>query len=121
MPYLYMVITLATMVAAQILLRKGMVQVGEFPSNLGGIVPFFLKTFVEPYVLIGILCVLISALSWIVAVSRAEISRIYPFMGLTFAFVALFSWLILGESLTPWRWAGIGLITLGVFLVLGIK
>jgi drug/metabolite transporter (DMT)-like permease len=109
------------MVAAQLLLKKGMLQVGQFSGSIGDIWPFFAKTFTEPYVLIGIFCVLISALSWMIAISRAEMSRIYPFMGLTFALVALFSWLFFKESINVWGWTGIAMITVGVFLVLGIK
>lgn len=121
MPYVYMIITLVAMVAAQIFLKKGMLQVGPFSGNLGNLWAFFLKIFSQPYILLAIVCVIISALSWMIAVSREEISRIYPFMGLTFALVALFSWMFLGESLNLWRWLGIALITSGVFLVLGVK
>ena len=118
MPYLFMIITLVTMVTAQILLRKGMLLVGEFTLRFDKIVPFFAETFTNPYIVSSVLLILISALSWMIAVSRAEISHIYPFMGLSFALVALFAWLILGESLGPLRWAGIIMICIGVFCVL---
>jgi uncharacterized membrane protein len=120
MPYLFLVITMAAMVATQILLRKGMFQVGDFSSS-GGMAQFFLKAIINPYIIIGIVTTAIAAGSWLIALSKAEVSRIYPFMGMTFVFVALFSWLFLGESVTAWRWVGIGLITIGVFLVLGMK
>ena len=121
MPYLYLVITLVTMVAGQLLLKKGMLLVGQFPGGIRNMWPFFLKTFTQPYILLAMACVLISALSWIIALSKADISRVYPFMGLTFALVAILSWVFFNESLNVWRWIGIAFITSGVFLVLGVK
>ena len=117
MPYLFMVITMFAMVATQILLRKGMLQVGDLSSH-SGLVSFFLKTFSNPYIIISIFAGVIAVGSWLIAVSKAEINKIYPFMGLTFVFVALLAWPLLGESVTSWRWIGIGLVCLGVFLVL---
>jgi uncharacterized membrane protein len=120
MPYLFMAITMVSMVATQILLRKGMLQVGSL-SEAGGLFHFFLKAIINPYIIIAIFTTALAAGSWLIATSKAEISKIYPFMGLTFALVAILSWPILGESLNGWRWLGIGLITAGVFLVTGIK
>lgn len=113
-----MVITMVSMVATQILLRKGMLQVGDFSSYSGGLLSFFLKAITKPYIIISIVTTAIAAGSWLIAVSKAEINQIYPFMGLTFVLVALLSWPFLGESITGWRWAGIGLVCAGVFLVL---
>jgi uncharacterized membrane protein len=120
MPYVFLVITLVAMVAGQLLLRKGMLEVGQFPG-FDHLWSFFVKTFTQPYVLMAIFCVLIAALSWMVTLSKTELSRVYPFMGLSFVLVALGSWVFFGESLNLWRWVGIAFITAGVFLVLGVK
>jgi drug/metabolite transporter (DMT)-like permease len=109
------------MVASQIMLRQGIPQVGPFPSNFPGMFHFFLKAIQQPWIIGSIVSTAIATLSWVIAVSRADISRIYPFLGLTFILVALCSWLFLHESLTVWRWVGIIMISLGVFLVLGVK
>jgi len=118
MPYLLMLISLAGVVTAQLLLRKGMLLVGQFPQNISEIISFFFRTFTNIYVVIAIFSVLISSLAWISAISRAgELSRIYPFMSLSYVLVVLLSALLLKEDVTPLRWMGVIVIGLGVFLV----
>ena len=118
MPYLFMLITLAGVVTAQLLLRKGMLLVGQFPHNFSEIIPFFLRAFTNLYVVSAIFSVLIAGLAWVSVISRAEhLSRVYPFMALSYVLVVLFSALILREDVIPLRWAGVILIALGVFLV----
>jgi drug/metabolite transporter (DMT)-like permease len=120
-PYLFMIITVTGMAASQIMLRLGLPQVGTLPSNLGGIFHFLTKALTQPWIIGSIISTTIAAVSWVIAVSQAEVSRIYPFLGLSFILVALASWLILNESMSLWRWSGIILISIGVFLVLGVK
>ena len=118
MPYLFMLITLAGAVAAQLLLRKGMLLVGQVPHDFSQIIPFFLRAFTNLYVLGAILLVLIASLAWISAVSRAEaLSRVYPLMALSYVLVVLFSAVVLRETVTPLRWFGVIVIGIGVSLV----
>lgn len=118
MPYLFMLITLAGVVTAQLLLRKGMLLVGQFPQVLSEVIPFFFRAFTNPYVLGAMLSGLIAVLAWISAISRAgELSRVYPFMALSYVLVVLFSALIFKEDVTPLRWVGVIIVGLGVFLV----
>ncbi len=51
MPYLFMLITLAGVVTAQLLLRKGMLLIGQFPQGLKEVVPFFFRALTNFYVL----------------------------------------------------------------------
>lgn len=118
MPYLLMFITLAGTVAGQLLLKRGLFMVGKAPQSFGEIIPFFFRTFTNIYVVSAVFSVLVAALAWILAVSKVELSRIYPFMGLSFALVALFSAVIFKENITALGWIGIILVCLGVFLVL---
>ena len=118
MPYLFLAITLVGTIAGQLLLKKGLLSVGEFHANLRELVPFLTRAFTNPYVLLSIFLVLAASLSWILAVSKAELSRIYPVMGMTYALVALFSVAFFKEHVTSMGWIGIALISAGVVLVL---
>jgi len=118
MIYVLLLITLAGMVAAQLLLKKGLIEVGRSPSEVGGLIHFFTGVFTNLYVLAAIFAVLVTALAWIVALSKGELSRLYPFMGLSFVLVTIFSVLFLKENVTLWAWIGTVLVCLGVFLVM---
>jgi drug/metabolite transporter (DMT)-like permease len=54
---------------------------------------------------------------WLVGLSRLPVSQAYPILSLGYIIAALLAWATLGESIDITRWAGIGLIIGGVFLV----
>jgi len=105
------------MSGAQLLLKKGLLQVGAFSYNLSEIWPFFLKAYTNVYVISAVILTIITALAWVLAVSKAELSYIYPFMALSYVLVALFSLLIFKEDVNALRWVGIVTIVVGVILV----
>jgi len=117
MLYLLVFISVAAMTAAQLLLKKGLLLVGEFPGRLGDLLPFFLKAYTNIYVISAVLLTIVTALAWILAVSKAQLSFLYPFMALSYVLVALFSLLLFKENVTALRWVGIVVICVGVFLV----
>ena len=117
MVYLLIFISVAAMTAAQLFLKKGMLLIGQFPQNFSDLIPFFIKAFTNTYVISAVFLTILTALAWILAVSRAQLSFIYPFMALSYVLVALFSLLIFKEDVTTLRWLGIIAICLGVFLV----
>ena len=109
--------SVAGMTAAQLLLKRGLLCVGEFPGRLGDVLPFILKAYTNVYVVAAVLVTIATALAWVLAVSRAQLSFLYPFMALSYVFVALLSLLLFREDVTALRWVGIAVICVGVFLV----
>jgi uncharacterized membrane protein len=105
------------MTAAQLLLKKGLTLVGESPKNLGELAHFLLESYTNPYIICAVLFTVLTALSWLLVVSKAELSRIYPFMALSYLLVALFSLLVFKEHVTLLRWTGIVVICFGILLV----
>jgi drug/metabolite transporter (DMT)-like permease len=69
----------------------------------------------------GLLCGLfvygLGTLLWILAVSRREISYLYPLASANYIFVALSGHIILNERLLPGRWVGIGIMIAGIVLL----
>lgn len=117
MTYVLVLITVAAMSAAQLLVKKGVLVLGEFPNNVGELWQFFQKALGNPYILGAGLLTMVTALAWLLAVSKAELSHIYPFMAVSYVLVALFSLLIFKEDVNAIRWAGIVVICAGVLLV----
>jgi len=115
--YILVFISVASMSAAQLLLKKGLLSIGQWPQNFSEIIKFFLKVFSNPYVISAVMMTLLTVLAWILALSKAELSNAYPFMALSYVLVAVFSLLFFKEDITVLRWFGILVICLGVFLV----
>jgi drug/metabolite transporter (DMT)-like permease len=117
MIYLLVFISVAAMTAAQLLLKKGLIVVGQLPQSFSQLLPFFLKVYSNPYVISAVFLTILTALAWVLAVSRTQLSFLYPFMALSYVLVALFSLLLFKEDVTALRWVGIVVICVGVFLV----
>ena len=115
-------ITLAVLVLAgtggDLALAHAMKRLGEVKSFKPAAIWHFLgRAFRERWMWIGIaqstlaFCSLLALLSW------EAVSFVVPANALSYVTGALGGKYFLGEQLTPQRWAGIGLITVGVALV----
>ena len=104
-------------VAGQLLLKAGTNAVGRFAFSLENAVPVGLQLALEPRILAGTGCYVLSLVAWVLALSRTPVSVAYPMVSLGFALNALLAWWLLGEALNAQRIAGIAVIMLGVVLV----
>lgn len=102
---------------AQLLLKAGTNAVGHFEFSAGNIVPVGLRLALEPHILGGVACYVVSVVVWIMALSRVEVSIAYPMLSIGYVVNALAAWYLFGEALTAFKLTGIGFIVVGVFLV----
>ena len=104
-------------VAAQFSLKAGMsgaevkAVLGQPPS-----IRWLITILANKYVFLGFLLYGLGAIVWLGVLSKWDVSKAYPLVGLGFAFTALIGFLI-GEEMTMTRLVGVALICSGVFLV----
>jgi len=103
--------------AAQLLLKAGTNAVGHFEFTAANIVPVGTRLALEPHILGGLACYVVSVVVWILGLSRVEVSIAYPMLSIGYIVNALAAWYLFGESLTAQKLVGIGFIIVGVFLV----
>lgn len=103
--------------AAQLLLKAGTNAVGHFEFTGANIVPVGLRLALEPHILGGVCCYVVSLVVWIMALSRVEVSIAYPMLSIGYLVNAVAAWYLFGETLSALRLTGIGFIVVGVFLV----
>lgn len=101
-----------------VLLSKGMKTVGdltEAPAHrLGGMVA---RAAANPWLLLGVLLQATFFFTYLTILSRADVSLVLPLTAVDYIVVALLAHLLLGEVVTPARWAGIACIVTGVALI----
>ncbi len=113
------ILTSVTLAAvAQLTLKYGMNRVGaigadELRSPAGTLV----RVVREPAVWGGLALFALSAVFWMVVLSRASLSFAYPFAALTYVLILVFDWVVLKEPVVALRWAGVFLIIGGLILV----
>ena len=102
---------------AQLLLKAGTNALGvitltrdDWPHTLG-------RMATQPHFAAGVAIYMLSLVVWIIGLSRVPVSVAYPMLSLGYVINAIAAYFLFGESLTLVRWAGIGFIVLGVWLV----
>ena len=79
--------------------------------------PLGLALAIEPHILAGLACYVVSVVVWVLALSRVPVSVAYPMLSLGYIVNAFAAWMLFGESLTAQKLVGIGFIVVGVFPV----
>jgi drug/metabolite transporter (DMT)-like permease len=103
-----------------VLLSKGMKQIGEVTLySAAALGNFFLKTLTSATIWLGIFSLLAFLVSYLLVLSWADFSYVQPVSAIGYALVAVLSYFLLGEIISPTRWAGVLFICAGVALVSG--
>lgn len=113
---LLIVFSVSLAALGQLLLKLGMVKVGRV-SSLASAPSMILNALLNPIIISGLAVFGISALSWLVVLSRVKLSIAYPMVSLGYVAVVFFSWLIFKESVKPVTIMGCLAIAVGVFLI----
>jgi drug/metabolite transporter (DMT)-like permease len=99
-------------------LKLGMTQVGQVhwshPQTL-------ISALFNPWVALGTVVLIIFFVSFMDALTWADLSFVMPATALGYVLTALLSAWVLHERVSPWRWAGVCLIAIAVGLVAGGK
>lgn len=107
------------MAFSQVLLKIGVSQISLFKfQGLKDIFGLVLKIFLNPSILLSMALMVSSFFLWLYILSKFKLGVAFPLTAMTYVFVALFSYFMLGEKLTLFNYLGITLIAAGVFFLL---
>ena len=71
----------------------------------------------NPYIIISLILTLLAGVTWMIAMTKFEISYAYPFTLLGLVLVTIFSVIFFGESVNTYKIIGIAVIILGIVLI----
>ncbi len=101
-----------------IALTRGMKQVGEVSSlrlavldEVGG------RAIRSPFVLLGGALQIVAFVTYLVALSRRDLSYVFPLTAASDIVTTLAARYVLHERVTPTRWAGVVIVSLGIVLI----
>jgi len=106
--FLFILISLVTFVAAQLILKKAM----EFSATNGMRNSYFVSR-----VVIGVVLMTVSFFLTLGLLQRFDLSYLYPFQGLSVIFITMLATVVLKEKLSARITIGALLITAGIVLV----
>lgn len=112
-------VSVALAAVAQLTLKAGMNTVNDelAPRTFSFDGPSLRALVVQPFVWGGLLLFGISALVWLLVLSRASLSFAYPFASMTYVMILLFDQFVLDDRVPALRWGGVACIAVGIFLV----
>jgi glycosyltransferase involved in cell wall biosynthesis len=103
----------ACAVIGQILFKRGALALPPVPFG-----PSFLMEMAASHLIWGGLgLIMLSAVTWLQALARVDLSFAFPMLSLNFVFTALYARLYLGEQLAWTRIGGIALVVAGVLVI----
>ena len=123
-------ITIVLSVLGQVCLKYGVNQVAILHNRLATVgsmhtasnwVANFAPYFQQPLIWVGLLLYAFGAVAWIMVLSKSEISFAYPILALAYVLITALGLLLWQESVSPVRWVGVIIITLGVILIMSEK
>jgi drug/metabolite transporter (DMT)-like permease len=102
----------------QILVRRGMLQVGSLENYAPWpLINYFWHALCNPYVIGGTALNALFYFLFLAALSWTKVTVALPMTAIEYGFAALLAVTILKESVPPIRWVGIVMVVLGVVLI----
>ena len=105
-------------IAGQITLKSAMSEIGRIGaqeiSNAGETIK---RAAGEPRLWVGLFLFGVSALFWLVVLSRVPLSVAYPFVGVSYILIVAFARFFLHEHVPTLRWVGVAVVALGIAIV----
>jgi multidrug transporter EmrE-like cation transporter len=77
---------------------------------------FAFSMLLNPYIIVSLAFTLLAGITWMIAMTKFDISYAYPFTTLGFVFVFLFSVLLFHEPVSWQKIVGLGFIIVGLVL-----
>lgn len=116
MHHIYVFLTILLTVYGQIVIKWQVNLAGAFPQGNAEKVQHIIKLLLNPWVISGLACAFIAALTWMAAMTKLPLSYAYPFMSLAFIFVMFLSALFFKEPITINKSLGLAFIVLGIII-----
>ncbi len=116
--YVLLVLIVAFASVGNVLLSKGMKQIGAVNDwSAATLADLLGRTLSNATIWLGIGSLLLFFVFYLLVLSWADYSYVLPASAAGYAVVPLLGYIVLGETVTSARWAGVALICLGVALV----
>ncbi len=115
--HLYIFLSIAFAVLSQLIIKWKMhvFDLSQYHSFYEKFIFAFGMLF-NPWIILSILLTLLSGLSWMIAMTKFDISYAYPYTALGFVFILIFSTLLFHEIITWQKIVGMLFIIIGIFI-----
>ena len=101
----------------QIVMRWRVGLAGSLPHAWSGKLQFIVQLLASPWVLSGVAATFLAGISWMLALTKFQLSYAYPFTGLVYMLVLMSGVVLFKDSMSAGRLAGTAVVMLGVLII----
>ncbi len=113
----YIASTIVFTVYSQLIMRWQVGVAGPLPIGVFDKLHYVAGLLLNPWVLSGLLATFIAGVSWMLAMSKFEISYAYPWVSLNFVLMLMFGVFLFGESFNLSKTLGTLLVMAGIIVL----
>jgi drug/metabolite transporter (DMT)-like permease len=115
--HIYILATVVFTVYSQLIMRWQVSKAPALPDDLMGKLQFLAELLLNPWVLSGVVATLFAGLSWMMAMSRFQLSYAFPFVSLNYVLVLAAGVLLFGETFSASKVTGVVAILVGLVIL----
>lgn len=113
----YIFLTIFFTVYSQLIMRWQVGEAGQLPDDPLGKARFIVALLLNPWVMTGIVATFFAGISWMLAMTRFEVSYAFPFVSLNYVLILVASIFLFNESFTLSKFIGTVIVVLGVVVI----
>ncbi|MEW7997078.1 MAG: EamA family transporter [Candidatus Thiodiazotropha endolucinida] len=103
---------------SQVIVKWQINQAPAMPEELSQKLWFLLEFLIRPWIVISMLATFLGGVTWIIAMTKLDVSYAYPYVAATFIIVPAAAVFIFGEQVTLGKLLGSVLIIIGIATVM---
>lgn len=113
----YIFLTIFFTVYSQLVMRWQVASAGQLPDDFSGKLRFVIGLLLSPWVLSGVIATFFAGVSWLLTMTRFEISYAFPFVSLNYILILAASIFLFNESFTFAKLVGSLLVVIGIVVI----
>ena len=115
--HLYIVSTVAFTVYSQLIMRWQVSLAGGLPTDTSGKVMFVGALLLKPWVITGMAASFFAGVSWMLAMTKFEVSYAFPFVSVTYVLILISSAVLFNETMNSPKIVGTLIIMVGLVVL----
>ncbi len=113
-----LLVSIVFAILGQFTLKSAMTEIGRIGrEQVSAPAQTVLRAAKEPRLWFGLTLFGVSAVFWLVVLSRVPLSVAYPLVGLSYVVIVLLARLVLHEHVPTLRWVGVMVIAIGIAII----
>lgn len=115
--HLFIILTIIFTVYSQLVMKWQVSLAGALPPTTTGRIDFIVSLLLNPWVITGVVSTFFAGVSWMLAMTKFEISYAFPFVSLNYIFMLMAGVLIFGETMSPLKLLGSFVVVIGLLIL----